>query len=181
MELDCDSFDEVAARLQPGLSGSHLHGVIVGGLCGPQPASGDWVARIGAVLGGEQRAPHWGAPLIEALKLTALALEDEEFGFEPMLPDDDVHLGDRAEALAEWCDGFLLGFAAGRGRGGPLSAESEELVTDLQSIADGLDGASFTDADDDDENDYAQLVEFVRIAALSLFAEHGGAPAATVH
>src|SRR5690606_15656855 len=37
------------------------------------------------------------------------ALAGEQFAFEPLLPESESDIGDRVEALTEWCDGFMYG------------------------------------------------------------------------
>jgi uncharacterized protein YgfB (UPF0149 family) len=115
--------------------------------------------------------------------LVALSLRDPEFGFSLLLPDDGEPLPQRAGALAEWCDAFIEGFAAGMAEGpaGELSAETEEILGDLGAIAGGLDAESLDDDSDDDERDFWQIAEFVRIAVISIFAERAPPPPGALH
>ena len=102
-------------------------------------------------------------------------LADPELGFEPLLPADDRPLPERAEALVDWCRGFLGGFGlAGAETHGKLSDEAQEILRDLSTIA-----ASSFDFDDEGEDEDAliQVNEFVRMAAMLLFAECAKRPA----
>jgi uncharacterized protein YgfB (UPF0149 family) len=96
-------------------------------------------------------------------------LGDPELGFEPLLPADDRPLPERAEALVDWCRGFLGGF----GLGGPdahqrLSDEGKEILGDLGAIASStLDFGS----EDEDEDALIEVHEFVRMGAMLVFTE----------
>jgi uncharacterized protein YgfB (UPF0149 family) len=112
---------------------------------------------------------------------SAAALADEAFAFQPLLPDDDTEIGLRAEALGHWCSGFLAGFAlvsAGAGKAGDnvLSSDSSEALRDMAAIAET---AADEDADEEEsENSYFELVEYLRFATLNIFSDSLEAAAA---
>ncbi len=99
-----------------------------------------------------------------------------------MLPDEGEPLADRVQALADWCDAFVLAYAAAArdAQREQMSDEAGELLEDLTAIAGGLD-PSTTGEDDEDEEDYTQILEFVRIAALNLYAERRPGADAVLH
>jgi len=187
MESELEAFDNLAARLRPGVSGSRLQGALAGELCaGGLPATG-WMLRLADILQLEHEPdPSEREDLAEAMDATREALEDEDLGFRPVLPDDECALDVRVRALAEWCDAFLLGFAASpQSRdAGPASAESAEMLSDLTSISAGLEVEGLA-GDEADEDDFIQIVEFIRLAALSLFLEQArdqaGNPPRSIH
>jgi uncharacterized protein YgfB (UPF0149 family) len=90
-----------------------------------------------------------------------------DYGFQPLLPADDVPLSERVQALASWCQGFLAGLGQGGGARG-LSADTASALDDLAAI-----GRADADLDDteEDERDYVELVEYVRAAVLVIDAE----------
>jgi uncharacterized protein len=102
----------------------------------------------------------------DALKLlfedTVGALRGDEMHFEPLLPDDDVALEDRARALSQWCQGFLYGLGTGQ----PLKPEEipvnvDEILRDLTHI-----GRASVDLDgetEEEEQAYAEVIEYVRV------------------
>lgn len=109
---------------------------------------------------------------LDALReITLNGLFDPELSFTPLLPDDEVDLEQRVQALARWCAGFLYGLSAtGQFNPDNLSQESRELVEDLTELS----RANLTQEDDEAgtaEADYAELVEYVRVAAQTLFLE----------
>jgi uncharacterized protein YgfB (UPF0149 family) len=88
------------------------------------------------------------------------------------LPSDDRPLPERAEALVDWCRGFLGGFGlAGTEAHAKLSEEAQEILRDLGSIA-----AAQLDfgEEGDDEDALIEVHEFVRVGAMLLFAECAG-------
>lgn len=84
-----------------------------------------------------------------------------------LLPSDDAPLAERAAALGQWCQGFLGGFGL-TAREGALSGEAVEVLQDLASIAQVQ---SALEDSDDGESDYMEVMEYLRVAPLLLFAE----------
>ena len=86
------------------------------------------------------------------------------------MPGDDVALARRAEALVEWCRGFLggVGLAGIGSKREALSAEAREIVEDFGTIA----ASNFDYADEDeDETALSEVLEFVRVGVLLLYSE----------
>ena len=171
-------FDDVAAWLADGdfeLGASEMHGSLVALAC----AFGEHGLELWFqdTLSGDDQAspsPDTAANLSRLFAATLGSLESGDFDFAVLLPDDDADLAIRARALAEWAAGFArgLGIAAGvaavRER---LEAEPlEEIVTDVVAIS----RAAVDDASDTPERDevaYAELVEYLRVAAQLSFEE----------
>ncbi|MDO6565184.1 UPF0149 family protein [Amphritea sp. 1_MG-2023] len=112
-------------------------------------------------------------------------LEQSDFGFQLMLPDDDLSMAERAEALGCWCQGYLSGFGLQGGHTNEsLSGELKEALSDMAQIAQiELE----PDADEDNEADLMELQEYVRISSMMIFGEFNelpqpeAAPGATLH
>lgn len=170
------SFDELCDLLvEQGLqsSPSELHGC----LCGLLASGASSQAELGldALCRTLDLALH-GELAEQAMRLyvvTAAALEDEEFDFHPLLPDDAIGIAQRTEALARWCSGFLAGFACDVGRGetsaGDLSPDSGEILTDFAALAEAeVDEEA---SEEESEASYAELVEYLRFAALNVYMD----------
>lgn len=100
------------------------------------------------------------------------ALEDADFAFAPLLPADAVSLDVRVGSLAEWAQGFLYGLVeAGTGWADAPEAV-REVITDFVEIARLRAGGL---ADEDDEQSYAELVEYVRMGTLLMHEERAQA------
>lgn len=169
---------DTLARLRAGVSASDLHGSLTGYLCaGGKTTAEAWPSAL------ELDAGHAGELLDDAFPLLYRhcreQLDDSELGFEPLLPGDDVALAERAEALVEWCRGFLggVGLASGKKAQGGLSDDAREIVQDFSTIA-----ATSFDYDDDEEDETAlnEVLEFVRVGVLLLYSELAPAPVRTV-
>ncbi len=175
--VEYDDLDDLTHRLKLGTTPSELHGSLSGFLAG-----GGRVGRRSLLavlqLDGEAANPSPAdATLLERLaRQAAHQLADPELGFEPMLPDDDRPLAERAEATVEWCRGFLGGFGlAGPQSHARLSEEAQEVLRDLGTIASShLDFGS----EDEDEDALIEVHEFVRMGAMLLYAECARDPAA---
>jgi len=105
--------------------------------------------------------------LTQLFSATEKQLKGEDFDFQLFLPDDNSGLYSRVEALSNWCQGFLFGLSQG-GLTDPegLPGELPEIIKDIVEIS----RAESYELDDDteDEKDFMELVEFVRVA-IQLF------------
>ena len=104
-----DDLDQLVVRLELGTEASELHGSLCGFLSGGGHFGGQGV--LPALHLEEGKAPTQSdLSLLSRLRQESEeALSDPEFAFQLLLPDDDVPVGDRADALVEWCRGFLGG------------------------------------------------------------------------
>ena len=163
-------FDELADHLlEQGLdnSPSELHGCLCGllaGRCDARPEAG--LAALERALDLTFHG-ELAERLMQLHAVTAAALQDEEFDFYPLLPDDNTDIEERTSALAGWCRGFLAGFA--ETSAGPTGDDSGEILGDFAAIAEaGVD----PDADEaESEDSLAELTEYLRIAALNVFMD----------
>jgi hypothetical protein len=148
-------------------SAAEAHGLLSGMLCVDLGVnSRQWLRDF---FGSEVMLPQGD----EASRLNALfettrrQLDDFDFSFEPLLPDDESPLEERALALGEWCQGFLLGVGyAGQNSGWP--GECTEILRDLLEIG-RLDPPEA--AGEADETAYAELSEYVRVGVQVIRSE----------
>ena len=167
-------------------SPAELHGMLCGKLSGGQrlPAN-EWLAQAlifmdiitseeeGVVGDPEGRGQ---AAMARLYPVTLAQLQDDQLGFQLLLPSDEVDLERRSQALGEWCHGFLTGFgSAGLAAGTKFSEESADCLRDLAAIAQIGDGAE--EDEGEAESHLAQIEEYVRMAVLTLFMEFGNRPA----
>lgn len=169
-------FDEFANHLlEQGLeaSPSELHGFLCGLLSGgaaaePEVGLNALDQSLGLVLHGEL-ADH----TMQLYTVTAAALEDEEFDFHPLLPDDEDDIVERTAALSAWSRGFLAGFAHMTTGAGVTSAalpeDSSEILKDFTAIAQA--GVDDDDTEDEAEDSYMELVEYLRFATLNVYMD----------
>jgi uncharacterized protein len=189
---DYDWLTELLAELDLAVSAAHVHGSLVGYLCADGPVS--MRATLDQELnqqfdtGGpvESDQKHWFSVLFDEhdvsvpeatqvelddfARATARLLSLEEMRLEPLLPDDARAITERAQALTEWCSGFLGGLGlAGFKQIKALSKDAREGLRDLERIA-----RTEIELDDDvegNESALMELSEFAKVAALLLFAD----------
>lgn len=177
-----DELDDTVVHLKLAIPASDLHGSLCGFLAGGGRVGKQSLIEVlhlesEAVPAGRDQA------LLERLVTQSESeLADPELGFEPLLPADDRPLPERAEALVDWCRGFLGGFGlAGTEAHRKLSDEAQEILRDFGTLA----ASSFDFGDEgEDEDALIELHEFVRMGAMLLFAECAKRPASqndTVH
>ena len=144
-------------------SPSELHGLLTGIVCVTQaPTTDEWSQILNTL-----NVPALQSEALESLtdeaEDVAHALSDDELDYLPMLPDDSHLLVDRVQALADWCAGIVLGFGLASGH---IRGEEQELIEHLQDVA----AVEFEDSDNDEEGEesYQELYEFVRLIPVSL-------------
>ena len=165
MQADYTLMRQLLADAAPTLSPASLHGALCGHLCsGAAPELDifhdlfetqlpDVVLRLLARLGDDTR--------MEMLR--------NDYVFQPLLPDDEAALSERLLALGQWCDWFNVGFSAGYMQPQtPLSVDVMEILNDFGQLAE----VEAPDAGgEDDERYFVELVEYVRMAALTVFGQ----------
>jgi len=158
---------------------AECHGVLCGMICGESGrTAADFLSHLMTLQLTREADGVLHDALIEAFNSTVQQLADEELRFSLWLPDDEQPLAERTRSLAQWCTGFL----AGLGMGGPLQAlsdEAEEALTDLQQIARAgfslqKDDAGGTASNEEDEQAFCEIVEYVRVVTLILREELRG-------
>jgi uncharacterized protein len=155
-----------AQRSGLGVDPSELHGGLCGWLSGGGDNVVDWPARV--LADDALPAPAADGALDRLRQASVAQLEDRGFGFDLLLPDVEESLAARAEALFDWCRGFLGGFGLAAGARVPLSEEAEEALHDLARLAQAAPESS---DDEDDEDALAEIEEFVRVAVLLLHGD----------
>jgi uncharacterized protein len=168
-EIRFKDFEDVLATAGSLADAAEAHGSLCGALCSMSPYKmQDWVNEIlpdGAALSDE------AAAMIEKVfTATATSFGEQGMEFEPLLPDDEQPLNGRANALALWCTGFLYGLGTGHISDlEALNGDVGEIVRDFTEISRAT--GDDAEADESNEQAYAELVEFIRVAAQVVFEE----------
>jgi uncharacterized protein len=162
-------FEDVLATAGSLADAAEAHGSLCGALCSMSPYKmQDWLNEI--LPDGSGLSEESSAMLERVFTATATSFGEQGMEFEPLLPDDESPLSGRANALALWCTGFLYGLGTGRSSDlEGLNGDVGEIVRDFTEIS----RATGDDADSDESNEqaYAELVEFIRVAAQVVFEE----------
>jgi len=131
---------------------------------------GSHVPEIGsAIVTGNALAQELSRITRSLYQQIQASLTDGSFGYKLMLPDDEVDLELRAEAMAHWCQGFLLGLGySGITDLKQFSGELAEIINDITEISQISVGQ--LDYSEDEEQSITELIEYLRVGVM-LFKE----------
>ncbi len=169
--LDFDEFANQLLEQGADQSPSHLHGAICGVLAGGGGQDPEYcLAAIAQALAMDIHG-ELAVNCVRLSRATVQGLMDEEFDFHLFIPDDETEMELRARALADWCSGFLAGYAlaVAQPQTGAFDEVSAEILKDMTAIAEAT-----VDDDldpEDTENHFFELTEYWRFACLNLFAD----------
>jgi yecA family protein len=153
---------------------SELHGALCGRLAaGARMQTEDWMGMVCEHMGlpptGGEDSQELHKFMASAYDETLERLKSADMSFRPLLPDDDYAIEQRLEALISWVRGFLEGMALSAGESlGQAPDEIRELIEDLVAISQLSDEE---EQDDESEQQLMEIVEYVRLGALSVFTE----------
>lgn len=155
--------ERALARSGCGAEAAQCHATLTGLLCAGEALPSDWRARVAG--GGDD--DRGCSEVLDRLERELRAeLGGDEMAFDLLLPDDEEPLAARAEALAQWCQGFIAGLAMGGVKQGGDNVD--EVMRDFATLAQaGHEGA----AEEEDERAYAELCEYVRVGAQLVYEE----------
>jgi uncharacterized protein len=167
--------DDTLRRCGANWSAATAHGFLCSRLAlrGPDAAP-EWLGRVleGSEAGGASRDDCAGR-LQSLFHATLKALAERQSQFMPLLPDDTSPASTRAEALANWCEGYLHGLVASN-HGGPVKSKlaSEPLSDIIRDLLEMTRATADGEArDESNEEAYAELVEYIRVAAQLVYEE----------
>ncbi|MBA8882196.1 UPF0149 family protein [Dokdonella fugitiva] len=158
----------VLATLRLGVHPSDLHGSLTGYLCaGGLAGDDDWLERLELAPGDADAGQH--AALRALLAAARAQFEQDPARVMPLLPVRGAPLARRADALVEWCRGFLGGFGlVGTTLRAHLSDDATEILADLGTIA----GSRLeVGGGKEDEQAFTDVLDFVRTATAVLHRE----------
>lgn len=162
---DYEKLNQLLNQQAVALTPAEMHGLISGMLCGGNKDH-SWQTLVHELTNeGLAFSQTLADPLRQLHEATAHSLDDEEFMFQLMLPDDDrATVFERVDALAGWVNHFLLGLGVMQPQLDKVKGELKEAIDDLRNIGQlGYD-------EDEDQEELAQsleeVVEYVRMAAI---------------
>ena len=172
------AFDEVDAALRrcgASWDAPQCHGLLTGRLAvAGVPAGPDWLLQVLEGTDERNAAVDESRKLLDALyQETYWHLSERLSEFVPLLPDDETDATLRTQALAHWCEGFLHGLVSadhGERLKKRLAAEPlADIIRDMLQITRAIVG----EEGDVESNEaaYAEIVEYVRVAAQLAYEE----------
>ena len=149
---------------------SELHGVLTGLVCaGFEFEDQGYVAMLHDLFNdGDGFPTSVKAALKQMYSELWTSILDDSYSFNLLLPDDDDTMVERGHALSVWVQGFNLGFGLQQKDSPVVSKDVKEVLTDFVEIANLSDEM---EEDEDTEQAYFEISEYVRISALLCFSE----------
>jgi hypothetical protein len=178
-KLDFSSAQAIMTTANVQVHASEIHGVLTGLVCaGFSFEDQGYLAMLNDLFDFSQPngddCPSAVKTLIKQMYSELWTdILDDTYGFQLMVPDDDDSIVERAHALGVWVQGFNLGFGLQHKDSPIISSEVKEVLTDFAEIA------NLSDEMEEDENTeqaYFEISEYVRISALLCFTELGASP-----
>lgn len=159
--------DQILGRAEAAAGAAEVHGLLCGLLCAAGRLDADrWAAQVFTDMDPNNVAMRQGLAAVQSLaEWTVEALNDPVLGMDLLLPAEGTALFERTAALGEWCQGYLLGLAAGGiGQEAQLPEDVSELIRDFTEISRA--GFEVDEGDEDDEVAFTDVVEYVRVGVL---------------
>lgn len=156
--------NSVLEKYDADMGGAEAHGIAVGMLCVEIKADvANWLNEL--FTDSYDVFDEDKTLLLDLFERTRELLnpEDDEFGFDLLLPDDDYPLHEQVEALRCWCQGFLFGVGYAQ-TSADWPGESAEVMRDMIEL-------TKIDSDVEGEEDESALIEiheYVRAAVLTV-------------
>lgn len=156
-------------------SAAELHGLIAGMLSAGIPAD---AATILPVLSdflndGQALNAHLKAITEQLIAETARQLADPDYSLVLLLPGDDDSLPERLEAMMEWAQAFLVGFAIQQTDLSLVSVDVRDAIEQLSELT-RIDIYTEDDSSEaENEESYYLVLEHVRLMVLTCFNEVG--------
>ncbi|WP_426415115.1 UPF0149 family protein [Aestuariirhabdus sp. LZHN29] len=167
-----DDFDDLCnlfVELESCNAPAELHGIICGQLAaGKRLSANDWIALAVEQMQLSELPDEARGMLQELYDQTLKQLLGGEFGLRLLLPDEEDEMPIRAEALGQWCSGFLGGFGLANPKAGVLGEEVVSVLEDLAEIA-----QIQLDLEESEENEVSlmEVSEYVRMGVMVVYTE----------
>lgn len=154
---------------------AEVHGLISGLLsAGVKPEPEQILPILSDFLNDGQALPISLQKQVEQLlQATAADLNQADFSFSLVLPTDDDSLAERLEAMVEWAQAFLVGFAVQQTDLSLLPADVREAIEQLSEVTRIDIHASADSSDEENEESYFLVLEHIKIMVLNCHAEVG--------
>ncbi len=169
--LDFETIERQLGAAKVDLSPAEAQGLLCGLLCHSKgDARGIWVNEL-LDEGLPPASLNKLQSVLDALySSTSKSINNQEFGFEPLLPHDKCSISERSQALSTWCQGFLYGFGlSGNNMEKRLSDLGHEALKDLTEIT-RMD-TELVEESDENEAAFVELDEFLRVVVMTIYED----------
>lgn len=166
------NFDKISQALDAAdlfTNAAETHGILSGFVCGGVNLEDkSWQSLFNDVVNEGMALPHTVKGLIADIYADVVKqCSDDSLGFNLLLPDDEKPLDERAEAMAQWSQGFLVGFGMVQQALNQAPDDVKEVIQDVRDISQlSLD---FEQEDEESEIAFSEIVEYLRVSAMLCF------------
>lgn len=176
MYFNYPEIENTLGRLQADITAAESHGCLCGLLCSEKSTNQreHWIARTAPNYNHDDLLQREARDQLDKLYSTTIQqLNDPTCDFQLLLPDDEDHIQDRVDALAQWCQGFIMGLKLGGiSELSQLPGNAAEVSQDIVEIAQACSYELDDQGDsEEDENALEELVQYVRLGVLLLNEE----------
>jgi len=168
--IDYERVEEVLADSECETSAAELQAILCGMLAaGLKPDDKAWLTLLIDIVNDGRELTSAAKELIRHLfNWTHRQMNQQDSLAPTLLPDDSYPAIDQLQALAEWCQGFLLGFGLQMGNQTIHTPEIKESLTDLAEIS-----QLQLEAEENEETRMAlfTLTEHIKVAVQVIYWE----------
>lgn len=146
---------------------SQLHGLICAYICASNPERATSFIHALVTQACHPVSPEVKTLLFELLTFSEHQIQELEFSFHLLVPDEYNDLNVRAQAFSEWCEGFLQGLQTCQiVEGSFTDPEARETLMHFQDFSQ-LDYENLS-VTEEDEKAFMEIYEYARLAVLRI-------------
>lgn len=168
--IDYEQVEEVLAEAECETSAAELQAILCGMLAaGISPNDKGWLQTVIDMVNDGRVLNEQAEAMIQTLfGWTHKQMNQHDSLAPTLLPDDSYPALDQLESVAEWCQGFLLGFGLQTANGDITNPEVKESLTDLADIS-----QLELEAEENEETQTAlfTLIEHIKVAVQLIYWE----------
>jgi yecA family protein len=168
-EEHTDAYQELQHKLttaNASANAAEVHGVICGVISSNQELPIYWFEELfDQAEEGDLLVADCRSEVEELFTNTIRQIEDAGLGMQLLLPDDENSLATRAQAVSQWCQGFLYGIGlSGDAFEQQLSDEAKEALEDIASFT-RMDVGGIEESEQE-EGALVEITEFIWVASM---------------
>ena len=161
--LDYDDLKSTLHNLNTDDTISSAHGILCGFACvKPDLSLDNWLNEILVSIDLDnlnEKSAHETLALI--FNDTLSQLNDATLNFQLLIADEDARLGEQANTLIEWCQGYLVGLGLQK-----ISTTDEDALEMIKDISEISQLDANISGGEQNAQDLNEIIEFVRIGVL---------------
>lgn len=169
MKEICAQLEALTAKWERNVTPAYLQGMLIGELCGAEKLiPSDFIGALlqdveVSSLQERELALQYGF-----FEQTAEGIASSECNLKLCIPEEGpLHV--RAEAVQQWCEGFLYGFGISYRDKAPLQEDVQEYLETLTEVA-AIDLEALEGQEDDQlQAQLEEIIEFLRVGAMAVY------------